>query len=114
MSILPQHRELIEASGIGEEIASERGYFSVSEAKELQGVVPPSQHLAPALVIPIFNTWGEKELFQIRPDNPRVVDGRICKSRDAPRNGSNNRLPAEHPPAPGKPKGAAHHHGGCA
>ena len=77
--LLPQHRELIEASGISDEIADQRGYFSVSEPKELQGVVPKSQHLAPALVIPVFNTWGEKEFFQVRPDSPRVVDGRVRK-----------------------------------
>ena len=77
--LLPQHRELIEASGISDKIAEQRGYFSVSEPQELQGVVPKSQHLAPALVIPVFNTWGEKEFFQIRPDSPRVVDGRSRK-----------------------------------
>jgi hypothetical protein len=77
--LLPQHRELVEASGISKEIATARGYFSASEPKELIGMFPKAQQLAPALVIPIFDVWGEKALFQLRPDTPRVVNHRICK-----------------------------------
>lgn len=79
MTLLSQHAELIEASGISKEIAAERGYFSVSEPKELQGVVPKPQQLAPALVIPVIDTWGDRVFFQTRPDSPRVVDGRVRK-----------------------------------
>jgi Protein of unknown function (DUF3631)/Domain of unknown function (DUF3854) len=78
-NLLPQHRELIEASAISTEVAAERGYFSASEAKELTGMFGPSQRLAPALVIPVFDAYGERVFFQLRPDDPRVKNGRILK-----------------------------------
>jgi hypothetical protein len=79
MTLLPQHRELIEASGINEGIAAQRGYFSVSEPKELAGMFGPSQRLAPGLVIPVLDVLGERVFYQLRPDNPRVKNGRILK-----------------------------------
>jgi len=78
-TLLPQHRELIEASAISEEVAKARGYFSVTEPKELNGMFGPSQRLAPGLVIPVLDAYGERVFFQLRPDNPRVKDGRILK-----------------------------------
>ena len=78
-SLLPHHRALIEASAISGEVAEARGYFSVSEPKELNGMFGPSQRLAPGLVIPVLDAYGERVFFQLRPDNPRVKDGRILK-----------------------------------
>ncbi len=77
--LLPQHRQLIEDSGISEDVAVARGYFSVSEPKDLVGMFGPSQRLAPGLVIPVFNVYGETVYFQLRPDEPRVKDGRRLK-----------------------------------
>jgi hypothetical protein len=78
-ALLPQHQQLIDASAISEEVARARGYFSVSGPKELNGMFGPSQRLAPALVIPVINAYGERLFFQLRPDDPRVKDGRIMK-----------------------------------
>src|SRR5262249_46326481 len=78
--LLPQHAELIKESAISEEVATERGYFSVSRPKDLEGMFPKSQQRAPALVIPLHDVSGERFSFQLRPDNPRVGrDGRVLK-----------------------------------
>jgi Protein of unknown function (DUF3631)/Domain of unknown function (DUF3854) len=77
--LLPQHRQLIADSAISDTVATERGYFSVSAAKELNGMFGPSQRRAPALVIPVLNPYGERVFYQLRPDEPRVKDGRILK-----------------------------------
>jgi hypothetical protein len=77
--LLPQHTELLKASAITDEVAIARGYFSVSEAKQLTGMFGPSQRRAPALVIPIFDPWGERAFYQLRPDEPRVVGDRVRK-----------------------------------
>ncbi len=77
--LLPHHRKLIEESSISDEVAEARGYFSVSEAKELNRMFGPVQRLAPALVIPVIDAYGERVFFQLRPDKPRVKDGKLLK-----------------------------------
>jgi hypothetical protein len=44
-TLLPQHQALLDARAISPEIATARGYFSVSEPKELIGRFGPSQRL---------------------------------------------------------------------
>ena len=77
--LLPHHQALIDASAISPEVAGARGYFSVTEPKQLVDMFGPSQRRAPALVIPVINAYGERQFFQLRPDNPRVKNGRILK-----------------------------------
>lgn len=79
MNLLPHHQALIDASAISLEVAQARGYYSVTEPKELAGKFGPSQRLAPALVIPVISVYGETAFWQLRPDEPRVVKGRVLK-----------------------------------
>jgi hypothetical protein len=92
--LLPQHQALLDASAITAEVAEARGYYSVNEPKELTGLFGPSQRLAPALVIPVRNVRGEVEYFQLRPDNPRVKDGRTQRYEIPAR----ARMPLDVPP----------------
>jgi hypothetical protein len=78
-ALLPQHSALIDGSAISAEVAATRGYFSVSEPRELAGMFGPSQRLAPALVIPVYDPWGERAFYVLRPDRPRVKGGRTLK-----------------------------------
>ena len=78
-SLLPHHVEMLALSAISGTIARERGYFSVSDKKQLTGMFGPSQRLAPGLVIPVMNVYRETVFYQLRPDSPRVVDGRVRK-----------------------------------
>ena len=78
-TLLPQHQALLDQSAISAEVVAARGYFSVSEPKELVGMFGASQRLAPALVIPVLNAYGERAFYQLRPDDPRVKNGRTQK-----------------------------------
>lgn len=74
------HRALLGRSGISDEVATERGYFSV-HTKAAMGELGfgASQRRAPALIIPIWNVYGEPCGYQARPDDPREVRGRLVK-----------------------------------
>jgi hypothetical protein len=78
-ALLPHHQRLLDESAISDEIARERGYYSVEKSKELEGMFGPSQRRAPGLVIPIMDVYRETVFYQLRPDEPRVKDGRIQK-----------------------------------
>jgi hypothetical protein len=79
-ALLPHHQKLIAESAISAEVAGERGYFSVSKPRELIRMFGPSQRLAPGLVIPLYNVFGERFSYQLRPDNPRTGrDGKLRK-----------------------------------
>jgi hypothetical protein len=80
LQLLPQHAELITASGISPEVAKARGYRSVTVKAELRrlGFSEP-QRLVPALLIPVYGVTGEIMTYQIRPDQPRVRNGRPVK-----------------------------------
>jgi DNA-binding MarR family transcriptional regulator len=78
--LLDHHRELLAASAISEEVAFERGYWSATKKVELEelGFGRAAQRV-PALVIPIHGITGDLEWCAHRPDEPRIVDGRVCK-----------------------------------
>ena len=95
MKLLPQHAQLLRDSAISDEVAEQRGYFSVSRPGDLNGRFPNSQRLAPALVVPIHNVWGEQVFCQLRPDEPRAIDGRTVRY-ETPRGA---RLVIDVPPA---------------
>src|SRR5947207_9679006 len=78
--LLPQHAELITASGISAEVAQERGYRSVSTKAELKELgFGEAQRRTPALLIPVNSVTGEIATYQIRPDVPRVKNGKSLK-----------------------------------
>lgn len=89
-ALLPQHAQMLAASGITPEHATARGYMTVDTKVRLQqlGVTKAGQR-TPGLLVPQLrkdgSTWG----YQYRPDNPRERNGKPCKyeSPQGQRNG---------------------------
>jgi len=79
VELLPHHRELIEASAISPDVAEARGYQSVTDKRELEGKFGPVQRRVPGLLTPLHNVYGELHSYQLRPDEPRLIDGRVVK-----------------------------------
>lgn len=78
--LLPQHRKLLEESGVSESRISERGYYSETVRTELARLgFSPAQRVVPALVIPIWSYGDRPSLHQIRPDHPRYLRGKPVK-----------------------------------
>ncbi len=78
--LLPRHEKILEASAIDSDVRSARGYRSVSVKAELRGFgfgVP--QCRVPALLIPVRDVHGEIATYQIRPDEPRIKNGKAIK-----------------------------------
>ena len=72
-TLSPEHRALLEASAISDEIADARGYFTATTAAELGRLGFDSyQRIAPALVLPVWGVDGQIVNYQARPDRPRV------------------------------------------
>lgn len=79
-SLRAEHQRLVDASGITTAVAQARGYRSLtkqSDAKRLG--FGDAQARVPALLIPIWSVSGEIATYQLRPDAPRVVDGKAVK-----------------------------------
>ncbi len=76
-----EHRESLETqSSIAAEVIAARGYRTVTEKAELRALgFSASQSQVPALLIPVWGVRGERVLYQLRPDDPRVLRGRIVK-----------------------------------
>jgi len=78
--LLPQHVELIKKSGISPKVAKARGYRSITNRAELERLgFSAAQRIVPALLIPIWNVAGEIATYQLRPDVPRIRDGKPVK-----------------------------------
>lgn len=78
--LLDQHAALVSASGISTKVATARGYRSITTRAELARLgFAHNQQRVPALLIPIWNVAGELALYQIRPDEPRIVKGKALK-----------------------------------
>lgn len=74
------HRRMLSESGLNEEIVSERGYFTATAKTELDALgFPESQQLVPSLVVPLHTVDGLLGGYQIRPDQPRLRDGKSVK-----------------------------------
>src|SRR5687768_3450685 len=71
--LVEHHRELIQASAISPDVATERGYWTATTKAELEVLgFSRAQRNVPALVFPIRNARGEVVNYQIRPDTPRI------------------------------------------
>jgi hypothetical protein len=81
LDLLPQHRALIEASGIATEVATARRYRSITDPADAIALgFKEYQAHVPGLLIPIWNLSGQIALHQLRPDSPRVTkDGKPIK-----------------------------------
>lgn len=78
--ILSHHQALLDASGITEEVAGKRSYFSATTRVALSSIgFGRSQLSVPALVIPLHDVTGECFGYQARPDEPRQVRGKTVK-----------------------------------
>ncbi len=75
--LLPFHRKLLEEeSAIDPEVIAERGYFSVQKKARLQELgFGRTLQKVPALAIPYYNSRGEIATYQMRPDEPVVING---------------------------------------
>src|SRR5262249_60447583 len=80
LHIFGQHAALLAASAISPEVARERGYVSADEKTRLERAgFAKSQRVVPSLLIPIYGADGELRLYQNRPDNPRLDNGKPRK-----------------------------------
>jgi hypothetical protein len=72
--LLPQHRDLIVASAINDEVAAERGLWSATEPEQLTALgFADYQARVPALVIPVYGPSGRGAgVYYVRPDEPRT------------------------------------------
>jgi putative DNA primase/helicase len=78
-----RHREELErGSGIHPAIVAERGYRTVTAA-ELPPEFPAYQR-KDGLLIPIHDVWGRVGSMQVKPDQPRVQDGKGVKHETVP------------------------------
>jgi hypothetical protein len=74
------HADLLDASAISQAVSDERGYRTVTTRAELLRLgFSDRQARVPALLIPIWDVGGEIATYQLRPNTPRVVDGKAVK-----------------------------------
>ena len=84
--LLEQHRALIAGSAIAPEVATARGYESVTDPHRLLGLgFSEAQARVPGLLNPLWNADGEVAGYQYRPDVPRERDGKAIKYESPPR-----------------------------
>src|SRR5882724_3351242 len=78
----PQHyHKLHDESAIADEIIQVRGYRSLAQPDDLVdlGFSKAQARTAPALGIPLWDVHGQRHGWQIRPDGPRQLNGKIAK-----------------------------------
>ena len=75
------HQKLISASAISAEVAGECGYRTITSHEDLRslGFSIGQQVLVPGLLIPLHGADGRIFGYQLRPDQPRILEGRIAK-----------------------------------
>jgi hypothetical protein len=86
--LLDRHREFLHDRAIGDEVIEERGYVSVWNddlwLKEQGFNTTQVRECQPALVIPMHSVYGELAQYQLRPDAPREVRGKVAKYEPPP------------------------------
>lgn len=71
---------LEEESGIAPALMAARGYRTVTRKADLVALgFARWQCRVPALLVPVYNPYGELVLYQARPDAPRIKDGHVIK-----------------------------------
>jgi hypothetical protein len=75
------HREmLVRESGIARDVILTCGYRTVGSKAELERLgFGRTQRNTPGLLVPIHGPGGDVVLYQFRPDEPRIKDGRAVK-----------------------------------
>jgi hypothetical protein len=78
--LLIRHARRILASSIAKPVARARGYSSVMTKAELKRLgFADAQCRVPGLLIPVWNVYGEIAMYQWRPDQPRIKNGKAIK-----------------------------------
>jgi hypothetical protein len=71
--LLDDHRSMLAASAISDDVIAARGYFSATQRSELADLgFATIQRIVPALVVPLWGVNGEIVNYQARPDRPRI------------------------------------------
>ncbi len=83
--LLSQHQALLDASAIPAAVAADRQYQSLTVQAEVRRCgFSALQARVPALLLPIRDVFGEISTYQLRPDTPRIVDGKPRKYETPP------------------------------
>ena len=78
-----QHYEMLKASAISDEVIKERGYRTITNARDLQAFgFSPAQQRAPGLLLPLHTTDGQTPVYVYRPDSPRVIEDKKHRESD--------------------------------
>jgi len=79
--LAPHHYQMLAVdSGLTDEVIAARGYWTATTNAELRrhGFKSP-EVVAPALMVPLHGPSGPLQLYQCRPDSPRVINGKPRK-----------------------------------
>ncbi len=78
--LLPHHQAMLDASAIRADVATARGYRTVTAKVDVARLgFGTAQRNVPALLVPIWNAAGDIATYQLRPDSPRVLNGKAIK-----------------------------------
>lgn len=75
-----QHLQQLKGSALSDDVIEARGYWTATRRTEVASLgFQDYQCRVPALVLPQWSLTGEQAGYLIRPDNPRVRDGKEIK-----------------------------------
>jgi hypothetical protein len=89
-SLSEKHRrELVEGSGLSDDVIAERGYRTVTSAIELLelGFADYQAERTPGYLLPVHDTRGRNGRYYFKPDRPRSRDGKPVKYESQPDRG---------------------------
>jgi hypothetical protein len=97
--LFPQHQDLLKASAISVEVATQRGYVSVDTKARLERInVTPAGRRIPGLLVPLLRKDGSVWGYQYRPDSPRLNGANRAVKYETP---SGQRAGLDIPPGAG-------------
>lgn len=81
VNLSPAHQAKLKSSAITDDVAEIRGYRTLERFSDIKslGFSQTQSNLHPALLIPMHGTTGDLVGYQIRPDNPRMLNGKAAK-----------------------------------
>lgn len=81
MKLYEEHKKTLTGeSGISEEVIDARGYRTVDKKIELEKLgFSKAQRNVPGMLIPVWSPNEEIVIYQYRPDEPRIKDGKPVK-----------------------------------
>ena len=79
-TLADHHIDLLNARGISPAVATARGLWTAHTKVDLERLgFNRRQCLVPALVIPVYGPTGSLVTYYMRPDIPRILDGKARK-----------------------------------